>query len=73
MSFARTSEKEREKKLREVALCRPVRDEINRREKTDFRVVPSRDEPADVILRSNSGGYPDRRVQLVTIPRDFAT
>jgi len=60
-----------EKKCREVAYCQSVAREINAAEKTDYHAEPANQEPADCIFVSESGRFPLRRAQVVTIPQDF--
>jgi hypothetical protein len=44
---------------------------LNSEEGTDYEVFPSNEEPADVRFVSPSGQFPDRMVQVVTIPHDY--
>src|SRR4051812_6247321 len=64
------NERELEKKKKEVAEVDAVVDEINSQSATDYFAEASDIEPADVILRSRSGAYADRQVQVVSIPGD---
>jgi hypothetical protein len=65
-----------QKKEEEVYYCTRVAEGINRAEGTDCYVkepefyLQHEDEPADVVLFSRSGRYPDRAAQVVTIPFD---
>lgn len=62
--------KDVEKKKKEVAECEPVAEAINAESGTDYIAKPHDVEPADVILESASGSYPNRMVQVVSIPHD---
>src|SRR5260370_19067145 len=44
---------------------------LNETEGSDYEAGPAKQEPADVILKSSSGKYPDREAQIVSIPLDF--
>jgi hypothetical protein len=44
---------------------------LNDTEGFDYEAGPAKQEPADVILKSSSGKYPDREAQIVSIPLDF--
>lgn len=63
--------KEVEKKRREVAEGRAAARYLNRELDTDYSVVSTDREPADVLFVSASGTHPDRMVQIVTIPHDY--
>src|SRR5208283_4009332 len=63
--------RENEKKQREVAECGAVAAEINSQFGTDYVAKPSNVEPADVVLESPSQAYPDKPVQVVSIPHDY--
>jgi hypothetical protein len=65
------NERELEKKRREVAEVEPVAAELNLKFGTDYIAVPSKVEPADVLLESPSRAHPDRPVQVVSIPHDY--
>ncbi len=60
-----------EKKRREIAYCLEVCHTINRLRGTDYEPRPSLDEPADVVLISESGEHAPIPTQVVTIPLDF--
>jgi hypothetical protein len=58
-----------DKKAIELNHCKPVVDEINRLEGTDFEATSGQAEPNDVVFKSRSGKYRDRGVQVVTTPK----
>jgi hypothetical protein len=62
---------EEEKKDWELEQGRLVAMEMNKVEGSDYEAHPSDQEPADVILRSESKARPDLPVQVVSIPVDF--
>jgi hypothetical protein len=62
---------EEEKKEWELEQCQLVAAEMNKQRGTDYVAHPSKAEPADVVLESNSGAYPSLQVQVVSIPLDF--
>jgi len=64
-------DREDEKKKWELAQCKLVVLEINRKRGTDYEAEPSKEEPADVALVSRSKKYPALAVQVVSIPLDF--
>jgi hypothetical protein len=63
--------KEAEKKRRELDEGEKAAVHLNRELGTDYKVVPSDREPADVLFVSTSGQHPERMVQVVTIPHDY--
>jgi hypothetical protein len=56
------------KKRKEIDCCQELATELNRRDGTDYRAEASDREPADVRLVSESGNFPHRLVQVVSIP-----
>jgi hypothetical protein len=58
-------------KAREVLVCQRVAEEINFVEGTDYRAWPSKSEPYDALLLSDSGGHATRQAQVVSTPQDF--
>jgi hypothetical protein len=65
------SNREAEKKERELIPCRWLAKEINSTQGTDYKACASNKEPADVLLRSVSGRHPEIAVQVVSIPLDW--
>ncbi len=70
-------ERELQKKQREIIPCRVFAKTINEIGDTDYDVPDAQyqlehcREPIDVVLRSKSGAYPERHVQVTTIPTDL--
>jgi hypothetical protein len=62
---------EAEKKQWEVQQGALVARAINEAEGADYFANLATREPADVVLKSSSGKYPDREAQVVSIPLDF--
>ncbi len=63
--------REMKKKQWEVWQGALVARAINQAEGTDYEASPATQEPADVVLKSISGKYPDIEAQVVSIPLDF--
>jgi hypothetical protein len=63
--------KETEKKRRELDEGEIAAAYLNQELATDYKVVPSDREPADVLFVSAGGQHPERMVQVVTIPHDY--
>jgi hypothetical protein len=65
------------KKERELVPCRIVAETINEIEKTDYEVRDAEyqlqhcTEPVDVVLQSRTDSYPERDIQVTTIPSDL--
>jgi len=55
---------------KEIAACKKVAEAINKAEGTDFTPLKAQSRAPDVVLRSTSGRYADRLLEVVTIPRD---
>lgn len=64
-------DREAQKKEREVAQGRLVAEYLNKTQGADYEARAADAEPADVILTSPSGRFPDRDAQVVSIPLDF--
>lgn len=62
--------KETEKKRRELGEGETAAAYLNQELGTDYKVVPSAREPADVLFVSAGGQHPERMVQVVSIPHD---
>lgn len=67
----RMNGREAEKKRREVAECESIAAAVNAKDGTDYVAKPCDTEPADVVLESSSDKYPNRMVQVVSIPHDY--
>jgi len=65
--------KESEKKERELAEGREAATYLNQELGADYEAIPSDREPADVLFVSTSKQFPERMVQVVTIPHDYQT
>jgi len=71
------NEHEIKKKERELVPCRIVAGTINEIEKTDYDVRDAEyqlqhcTEPVDVVLQSDTDSYPERNIQVTTIPSDL--
>jgi|SRR5271156_3866705 len=63
-----TREDKKQWELRQGFLVAKI---LNETEGSDYEAEPAKQEPADVILKSSSGEYPDREAQIVSIPLDF--
>jgi hypothetical protein len=63
--------KEAEKKQRELAEGNAAATYLNQELGADYQAIPSDREPADVLLVSTSKEFPERMVQVVTIPGDY--
>ena len=63
--------KEAEKKQRELAEGNVAAAYLNRELGADYQAIPSDREPADVLFVSTSKEFPERMVQVVTIPHDY--
>jgi hypothetical protein len=66
-------QRELKKKQQEVTPCKVVARAINKLDATDYYVPDAGDqltnckEPADVLIMSESGAYPEREIQVVTV------
>src|ERR1700690_1540542 len=58
-------------KKREILVCQLVADEINKSEGTDYRAIPCKTDPPDVLLVSSSGKHMVREAEVVSTPQDF--
>ena len=65
------STKEAEKKQRELAEGGEAAAYLNQELGADYEAIPSDREPADVLFVSRSHEFPERMVQVVTIPHDY--
>ncbi|QNI37700.1 hypothetical protein [Edaphobacter albus] len=65
------SAKEVEKKRRELAEGTEAAAYLNQELGADYEVISSDWEPADVLFVSRSQEFPERMVQVVTIPHDY--
>lgn len=65
------SAKEAAKKERELAEAAEAAAYLNQELGADYEAIPSDQEPADVLLISRSHQFPERMVQVVTIPHDY--
>jgi len=63
--------KEAEKKQRELGEGSEAAAYLNHELGADYEAVPSDREPADVLFVSGSKEFPERMVQVVTIPHDY--
>ena len=63
--------KEAEKKQRELAEGGQAAAYLNQELGADYDAIPSDREPADVLFVSRSKEFPERMVQVVTIPHDY--
>jgi hypothetical protein len=63
--------KEAEKKQRELVEGTVAAAYLNQELGTDYEAIPSDREPADVLFVSTSKEFPERMVQVVTIPHDY--
>lgn len=63
--------KEAEKKQRELEEGREAAACLNQELGADYEAIPSDREPADVLFVSTSKEFPERMVQVVTIPHDY--
>lgn len=63
--------KEVEKKQRELEEGRRAAAFLNQELGADYEAIPSNREPADVLFLSTSKQFPERMVQIVTIPHDY--
>jgi hypothetical protein len=66
-----TNARESEKKRRELAEGGQAAAYLNQEIGADYDAIPSDREPADVIFVSRSKEFPERMVQIVTIPHDY--
>jgi hypothetical protein len=77
MHSVRSNEYEIKRKERELIPCRIVAAAINEIEKTDYEVRDAEyqlqrcTEPVDAVLQSGSDSYPERYIQVTTIPSDL--
>jgi hypothetical protein len=60
------------KKKREIFVCRCVADEMNRTQGTDYKAICSGADFPDALLVSQSETLPQREVEVVSTPQDFA-
>lgn len=63
--------KEAEKKQRELAEGGEAAAYLNHELGADYEAIPSDREPADVLFVSRSREFPERMIQVVTIPHDY--
>ena len=63
--------KEAEKTQRELVEGKQAAAYLNKELGADYEVIPSDREPADVLFVSKSKQWPERMVQVVTIPHDY--
>lgn len=65
------TDREAEKKERELIPCRWLAKELNRARGTDYKVIASSEEPADVLFTSASRKHPEIPAQVISIPLDW--
>jgi hypothetical protein len=66
-----STDRDIEKKKRELIPCRLLAEEINREQGTDYKACESDEGLADALLRSVSGKYLEIAVQVVSVPLDW--